>query len=208
MTAAPAAVRAGAVRPGRAPGFTLLELIVALTITGIVVSAVALMVSAAIDAAGRTRDARRTARGERNARAVLTSLLRSTHLDLHNAPKGFQAVDAADSPTGSDELRFATRISYPLAGFREREPVGARVWVADRTVWLGLEALHPTARRGDSLALFRDVNRVHVLFRNPGAEEWQESWPYPARLPAAIRLELEGIEAPPPVEVVLPMAAP
>ena len=84
-----------------APGFTLVEVIVALTATVLVAGAVYLTASTALASAERNRAVQREARTQRNARMVLTALLRSARADVvtEDAVLGW-----AESPVQANEL--------------------------------------------------------------------------------------------------------
>jgi len=66
----------------RVPGFTLIEVVIAITVTAIVAIAVYLAASTALASAQRSRAVQLEARTQRNARMVLTALLRSARADV------------------------------------------------------------------------------------------------------------------------------
>src|SRR5438094_3100281 len=116
---APESTSRGTMR--RAPGFTLIEVIVVITVTAIIAIAVYLTVSAAIASAQRSRAVQLEARTQRNARMVLTALLRSARADI--APEDrFKGV--------SDELRLVGALGFPFARYPAGEPLRVHIWLS------------------------------------------------------------------------------
>lgn len=200
----------GARRSDDPGGFTLLELLVALTITGLVVSTVYLTISTALQSVERNRSAQERSRRDRNATALLTSLLRSTRMDLERAPSGFRAPEAPSSASGGDELIFASSLGAPIARLPEGERIRVHLWRGPGPEGAGelLLSLEPLARSGgaDTLVLFSGVEALRTRFRASAGGAWAEAWNDRARLPAAVRLDLVGPRPRPPVVAALPLA--
>lgn len=204
-------MRPAAARPGAGPGFTLLELLVALTITGLVVSAVYLVVSTALGSVERNREAQERTRRDRNAAALLGGLLRSARLDLERDPGGFRAPEAGDSPSGADELVFASSLGHPVGGLPRGERVGVHLWLrrpgdGPGTALLALRPLGGRDAPADTLVLFPGVTDLRTRFRPEPGGPWIETWSHRARLPATIRLDLASPRSLPPVVATLPLA--
>lgn len=192
-------------------GFTLLELLVALTVAGLVVSAVHLVVSTALDSVERNREAQERSRTDRNATALLAGLLRSARLDLARAPDGFRTPEAGGSPSGADELVFASSLGHPVGRLARGERVRVHLWLRPEgarpgAALLALAPLSGREPRTDTLVLFPEVTGLRTRFRaRPGAP-WTEAWSQRARLPATIRVDFASPRALPPLVATLPLA--
>lgn len=154
-------------------GFTLVEVLVALTISGIVVLLAHRLFAAAAETARTVKATRAALDREANARRWLQAAALS--LDV-----GQQAGDGFEGR--GDQLTFSTWLETPDA------------WFARRRVALGVE------RRGfiaavdqtDTLVLADDVEAVAFDYLlEPGADtKWVREWVSPVSAPLAIRLRL------------------
>ena len=206
----------------RAPGFTLVEVVVALTATVLVAGAVYLAASTALVSAERNRAVQREARTQRNARMVLTALLRSARADVVTEDARFMGVDAAHAPTGSgsgsgwgsDELQLVGALGFPFARYPTGEPLRVRLWLgatpgAGRALLLEL-APWPGRDRGrgaggaDTVVLFAHLDGVEISYRDPVTGAWLDSWDRPGLLPAAVAIEFRSAAPLPPLVVNLP----
>jgi prepilin-type N-terminal cleavage/methylation domain-containing protein len=210
----------------RAPGFTLVEVIVALTATVLVAGAVYLTASTALASAERNRAVQREARTQRNARMVLTALLRSARADVVTEDARFMGVDAAHAPSGSgsgsDELQLVGALGFPFARYPTGEPLRVRLWLgatpgAGRALLMelapyGRTGLQPWPRphRGgdaggaDTVVLFAHLDGAEIRYRDPVTSAWLDSWDRPGLLPAAVAIELRSVAPLPPLVVNLP----
>ena len=204
----------------RAPGFTLVEVIVALTATVLVAGAVYLTASTALASAERNRAVQREARTQRNARMVLTDLLRSARGDVVTEDARFMGVDAAHAPSGSgsgsgsDELQLVGALGFPFARYPTGEPLRVRLWLgatpgAGRALLLELTPWPGRDRGGraggaDTVVVFAHLDGAEISYRDPVTRAWLASWDRPGLLPAAVAIEFRSVAPLPPLVVNLP----
>ena len=206
----------------RAPGFTLVEVVVALTATVLVAGAVYLAASTALASAERNRAVQREARTQRNARMVLTALLRSARADVVTEDARFMGVDAAHAPTGSgsgsgwgsDELQLVGALGFPFARYPTGEPLRVRLWLgatpgAGQALLMALQPWPGPDRGGDAggadtVVLFAHLDGVEISYRDPVTRAWLDSWDRPGLLPAAVAIEFRSVAPLPPLVVNLP----
>ncbi len=181
----------------RRRGFTLLEVVLAVTMAAITGIAAASAVQAASSASDRVTRARRAAEGETRLRTLLTDAAR------HIPPASM--VDGArlrlDGEADRPVLRFASRGVVPPFG------TGAIWWV---TVWragdsLLVEAAPPTASPMPVRRLaVPGVTTVSVRVLDAEALPWQAAWSLAGRLPQALEVAWTfPSAAPPPLRVRL-----
>jgi prepilin-type N-terminal cleavage/methylation domain-containing protein len=161
--------------------FTLVEVMVALVVTGLVVSIAYASVQAGLETSDRMAAARTGEERERVARALLSRAIRHA---VPGAIGGQPVFVLRDQPSG-DELIFRTRgVSEPLgaAGVWEVALVqtqdGMRltgIAVGDSSVTF--TTLLPRMRRIDVRVLGRDVR-----------DGWFENWPFMDRSPVAVTI--------------------
>jgi prepilin-type N-terminal cleavage/methylation domain-containing protein len=203
----------------RVPGFTLIEVVIAITVTAIVAVAVYLAASTALASAQRSRAVQLEARTQRNARMVLTALLRSARAEVGPADARLVGVDGARTTSGSDELRLVGALGFPFARYPAGEPLRVRVW-------LGVPPQSPPARAlllelapwperegggegADTLVLFARLDGVEITYRDPIRDVWLDDWDRAAPLlPAAVAIEFRSVPPIPPLVVSLPGARP
>jgi len=188
----------------RASGFTLIEVIVAITVTAIVAIAVYLTVSAAIASAQRSRAVQLEARTQRNARMVLTALLRSARADV--APEDrFKGV--------SDELRLVGALGFPFARYPAGDPLRVHIWLSAPPARALILELAPWPGRdgggggggADTVVLFARLDGAEITYRDLVRDVWLDDWdrPHPL-LPAAVSIEFHSVPPIPPLVVSLP----
>lgn len=186
-------------RASAASGFTLIELVVALAISGLVVLTVVLAVGAASDAAARNAELQESARRDRNARMVLASLLRSARIEPERG-EAFVGLDAREAPSGRDELGFTATPGVALGPHGEGEPVHVRVWRASRGI---VAEIAPVATPGaaDTLLLFPGADAMEIRYLDPLSGAWLDAWESPDRGPGGIAIGF-GRERPLPTLVL------
>src|SRR5688572_17673320 len=205
-------------RPTRcaSAGFTLVEVLVALTATVLVAGAVYFAFSTALASAERNRAAQEAARSQRNARMVLTALLRSARADVMTDDGRFRGVDAAHAPSGSDELRLVGALGFPFARYSAGEPLRVRLWLGVTPEGEGVAAarallveLAPWGGRGrdpgaDTVVLFPALDGTEITYRDPSSGVWLSDWDRPGLLPGAVAIEFQSAppERPVPAMVV------
>jgi hypothetical protein len=171
----------------------MIELIVALAISGVVAAAAYAAVRFAADASARLRDARTSALSGSAARLTLEGWLR-----------GATFVDGADRFVGLDrrgEGRPLDEVTYGVAdaGAQRPGPHRVRLWidrsqatradglVAELTpIRAGVLALPETLQLAPGAVGLRMRYRVRVL----GRERWVDAWESSRELPRAIELQV------------------
>ena len=171
-------------------GFTLLELIVSIAVTGII----ALLVYGSASAGFDTRDAlarhRATTEAELETRVFLVDALRHASDDANPGTPAFELIDAVD-PQGlpSDELTFVTRGVVP--------PLGAsvlwRVTLVPSSGGLLVSAIPADRMSRDgsnptNAAVLRAAGGMDVEVMSLADRAWSSAWPSTGQLPAAVRI--------------------
>jgi len=193
MRTSQTAVRRGVRRPRR--GFTMIELMVALAISGIVAAAAYAAVRFAADASVRLREARTSALSGAAARLTLEGWLRAAAF-----------IDGADRFVGLDrrtEGRPMDELTYGVAdaGAHHPGPHRVRLWI-DRS---------PSTRAGGLVAELTPIRagvlappetleiapgavglRMRYWVRVFGKDRWVDGWESSKELPRAIELHVIG----------------
>lgn len=167
-------------------GFTLVEVMVALTIAAIIALAARAAVVAGIDTEQRLWQHTRVSEGDTRFRALLAGALR--HITDSPAPgvAPFAVRDTVVSNVGSQIAEFYSRGLWFPAG------TGAilRVVVAPTS-----DGLTITASRSDGVVVLRGVasgvSGVHVHAKSP-AGQWLERWPHTLQVPVAVIADLNA----------------
>lgn len=153
-------------------GFSLLELLAALAISGLVFLLASRLLSVAIGSSSALREARTALDREQNGYRWLRSAFGS--LDLSAASGGFEGQP--------DRVRFGSRRPSP-AGWPV--PRGVSLALVDGEL-LGQEDREPPIRLADSVAALA----VDYLLE-PGADtRWVRQWISPLTAPVAVRLRI------------------
>lgn len=171
------------------PGFTLLEISIALVITALVVSLAYAASQAGIDTQGRLDSHRSTGESMTSARALLGDALRHAIRGVRGGPATFEIVRRPSLE--GDSLTFHTRGIVPPLGTSE-------VWTAALFVRNGelvFEAW-PTNAFEKSQTVRVTVGgiaavQVLTLGRTQGGA-WSEQWDDPSITPQAVKIELAG----------------
>ena len=186
----------------RRPGFTLIEVIVAITVTAIVAVAVYVAASTALASAQRSRAVQLEARTQRNARMVLTALLRSARADVATEDR-FKGV--------SDEIRLVGALGFPFARYAAGEPLRVHIWLSAPPARALILELAPWPGRdgggggADTVVLFARLDGAEITYRDPVRDVWLDDWDRPPPLlPAAVTIEFRSVPPIPPLVVNLP----
>ena len=176
-------------RPRR--GFTILELVIALAIGGIVVLVAFGAVSVATDAATRLRGAQRTSLGSLSARATLEGWLRAATVAPGTAP--FVGVRSTGLDRRDDEVAFAVLDGGPL--YPGPRHIHLRLDDDPDTPARGLVAELRPLRGGtvDTLQVAAEAEGLALRYRAAaaGRSRWQDAWRSDRELPAAVELRLQ-----------------
>jgi prepilin-type N-terminal cleavage/methylation domain-containing protein len=158
----------------RPRGFTLIEVMIALTLSALVVLVAHRIFTGVVDGATRLRDARTALDREANARRLLTEAFGSLDIGTEGAG-GF-----AGRP---ERVEFTTW---------QRVATG---WLERRRVTLGAEGGVLVARSDRSIALRDSVSRVEFDYLlEPGANAaWVREWISPVSAPVAVRVRITRI---------------
>lgn len=160
----------------RPRGFTLIEVMVALALSGLVVLLAHRVFTGVVDGTERLGDARTALDRESNARRSLTEMFGS--LDV--------GTDGAGGFAGRPErVEFATW---------QRVPEG---WLERRRVVLGVEGGMLVARSDVSIALQDSILRVEFDYLlEPGIKAaWVREWISLVSAPLAVRVRIARVEA-------------
>jgi prepilin-type N-terminal cleavage/methylation domain-containing protein len=167
--------------------FTLVEVMVALTVTGLVIAMAYASVQAGLDTAARIETAQAGEERETVARSILVRAFRHAVSGTIGGEPVFVLLDVA----GGDELRFRTRgVSEPLGASELWEvsltpgPQGVRLSgfaVDDRAK--SFEAVLPRIAAVDVRVRGRDYR-----------DGWFESWPITDRSPVAVSIRFLSAE--------------
>jgi prepilin-type N-terminal cleavage/methylation domain-containing protein len=174
-------------------GFTLLEMMVALVVAGIVVLAAHAAISLASDVAARRTSAAEPVLRGHAARRMLEGWLRSATLE----GGALVAIDRRDGDQQLDEVAFTTADGGALFPGRAR----VRLWVNrdSRSLrtgllaellasGLGYEALPETV----SIAPFARGVALRYRVRLDGRSAWVDAWTSDRQLPEAVELRISG----------------
>ena len=165
----------------RRRGFTLIEIMVALVVTGLVVSVAYATLQAGFDTSERMTNAQDGDEREVVARAMLSNALRHA---VSGTIGGEPVFVLRDEPQG-DGLRFLTR--------GVSEPLGAgEVW--EVSLLPGPDGAQFGGRQVDNpsrsfATVLRRVNALNVQVRGRDFRDgWLETWNAPDRSPAAVSI--------------------
>lgn len=177
-------------------GFTLVEVMVALTITALVASLAWTSLAAGVETGDRLRGARESGEAESALRTLLVDALRHAVAGTPGADNTFVLERGARS--GDLRLAFRSRgIDRPLGGSATWD-----VEVRASEAGLALEAVPVDAGRAPVRAVLAHVRGVAVAVAARYApDEWRSDWPggdTPGRI-AITFLDREGIATGPPI---------
>lgn len=173
----------------RQRGFTLIEMLVALAVTGVVVVGAHAALGALRDASDRARSTRQRVFAGANIRATLESWLRATTFV-------FEPPRAGSTPDASDELVIAVHD----AGALRPGPHRIRLWVdpGSGSSRAGLRAeITPLAdgrATPETIPVWNGpiALQVRYLVRTSSGRHWLRGWTPDAGLPEAIELAIRG----------------
>ena len=172
-------------------GFTIVELLVALAVSGVVVMIAHQALTSVIDVRQRAESLRAPVVRAAGVRSLLDSWLRSTALEPGVA--AFRELNRPSDP--SDEIVFTVTHGGPLyPGARE-----IRLWVdvdpttPGRGLMAEVSGRQGERHRSDRIALAPNAGRVRFRYRGSvnGEEQWMEQWAREDRLPRAVEIRIE-----------------
>ena len=192
-------------RPSR--GFTLLELLVALVLAGVVALLVYGAVQAAFDVEARLVAKRRRWQAHTGMRTLLEDALRNARPAPHPGDPAFSVTPgSASNGAPADRLTFVSRGGFPPL----TSDADWRVTIALTPA--GLEAIAtPLGMRTDAriAGVLPGVTALEISVQAPGGGAWTRRWPFPATFPRAVALRYSGDSAAPadlpPLLVMLPL---
>ena len=163
-------------RPGVPQGFTLIEVILALTLSALVVVLAHRIFTGVVDGVHGLQSARTTLDREGNARRSLTEM--------------FGSLDVGTEGAGG----FAGRPNRVEFTTWQRVPAG---WLERRRVVFGVESGVLVARGDMSIALEDSVSDVAFDYLlEPGANAtWVREWISPVSAPIAVRVRIMHVAA-------------
>ena len=162
-------------------GFTLLEIMIALVISGSVISLAYATLGAGLDTERRVTDARDTEISLAISRAVLTDALRHATL-----------VDAHALRVESDVSGRVTRFTFASRGV-EAPLGGSALWLVDLALDSSGVVLRAQSVSNDRVALKMTAAKAHIFsvqFVAQAGAAWQAAWPDSTRLPFAVEVRL------------------
>ena len=187
-------------------GFTLLELLVAIVLTGVVALLVYGAVRAASDTEARLVTSRRHWQSHRGMRTLLEDALRNARPPMRAGAPAF-SLQVATSSAGvpQDRLTFVTRGGFP--------PLTAdadwRVTIEPTPTGLSASAIPLGVRTPLRLAaVLPGVSGLEIRVLAPGTSEWNRQWAFPATFPRAVTLTFWTDSGPLPADGVLRVALP
>lgn len=177
---------------GRRAGMTLLELMVGLTITGMVISAGYALLASITDNRARAEAVTDGVLAAATRRQALISWLASARVDATSDRTSFRGLDGVAEDIPDDQLTFLTTAPTPLGAGETLVTLGIdrdsltpeRGLVASLTRWRGQDSLRvelePNAAALDA----------RYLSRLLGADDWLPSWISSTVLPLGVELTL------------------
>lgn len=179
---------------GRTVGFTLIEVLVGMTVAAVALAAGFAALSFVQDRAGQAEAAMVPAISGAATRALLSEWLAGARMQAPGRGDRFQGLDSDASETGSDELIVPTTARTPLS-------VGTtvvRLYIdrEDSTAELGLVA-ELTERPGDlpeRLELLGQASDMELRYLPDVADatEWLDEWVDSRSLPLAVEITLSA----------------
>lgn len=186
-------------------GFTLLELLVGLVLTGVVALLVYGATEAGVDSEARLAAQESRFQSERAMRTLLEDALRNARLAPRPTEPAF-TLEPGTPPAGApaDRLTFVTRGGFP--------PLTAdadwRVRVEVTPAGLAVAAMPLGVRGAPRLAgLLTGITGLAVRVQPPGGGAWTGRWPLRNVFPRAVEIIYRSDSGPvgPPLVVALPL---
>ncbi len=177
----------------RSAGFTLLEMLVAVSVLGLLSMSIARGLSVGSFAWARASMHNRDAARLRDARQLLQAILGGAYPAFASANLDDHRIAFAGGP---EEINLITRLPQAL-GFPEM--VAARLSVSDRSLIMSWRLDLPDAERGGPLpetvtVLIPGIGRAHFEYFS-ATTGWQNNWTGAASLPQSIRVQVEDAES-------------
>ena len=173
-------------------GFTLLELIVALTITGVAVSAGYAVLAMLADRRDRITGETESLARAAAVRGSLLEWLGSARVDPMRLTASFQGVDRERDGVPDDELTFLTAAATPLGAARTLVRIAVARDSSDRPTGLLAEFRDWDGTRVQRLLLDSTVAAMDLRFntRLIAGDQAPSSWSSGSLLPASVEVRL------------------
>lgn len=176
-------------------GMTLIEMLIALALTGIITSAGYSVFATAIDTRERTRDVMEPVSKASAARGLIMNWLGAAHVTGREDGVEFVGVDATESSV-VDVVTFLTNDARPLTtgpatirlSIDTDSTTRERGLVAD--AWYGMNK----HRRMNPLPEATILN-IEYFGEVEGLTRWWPSWQSAVRLPAAVRVSIAASDS-------------
>lgn len=177
----------------RQSGFTLLEIMLVLSLMGVLLTLVG---SALLGANRAVLKAQRYTASLDETRAAQGFLRRAIAqaLPLENAHAGSNAIFVG----ASDRLQFVATLPGALGGGLQLHRLALDERDGQRHLQVAFEQLQPDATSrpwGEPQVLLHDVKTLKFSYRGltPKGEptDWLNEWPWPERLPRAVRIDVQ-----------------
>ncbi len=174
-------------------GFTLVELMVALAVAGLVVTTAVAGLSVISDAVARSRANSQAVMSGATARRQLEHWLRSATL-LEGAGS-FHGIHRRDGAGLTDEVSFVVADGGALYPGPHR----IRLWVErdqrknNRGLLVALTPLNDSRLRTDTLVLAYAATGVGLQYLDAVANRWTVEWREDGRLPRAVQVRVESV---------------
>jgi prepilin-type N-terminal cleavage/methylation domain-containing protein len=173
-------------------GFTLLELVVALTIAGIAVSAGYAVLAILADRRDRITGETESLARASAVRGSLLEWLGSARVDPMRLTASFQGIDRERDGVPDDELTFLTAAATPLGAARTLVRIAVARDSADQPSGLFAEFRDWDGTRAQRLLLDSTVAAMDLRFntRLIAGDHAPSSWSSGSLLPASVELRL------------------
>ncbi|HEX2091660.1 MAG TPA: type II secretion system protein [Longimicrobiaceae bacterium] len=185
-------------------GTTLIELVVGLTIVGLVLAAGYGALHSVVEHRQRADETTREVVRASTLRHTLVSWLAGAHLTVEEGGPEFRGLDGIGADASLDEVTFLTTASTPLDG---GAPIFVRLFVDrdEATPERGLVAELAEWRGSRTLRLEMEPRAAGLELRYlsgiSGGERWMPSWISSSVLPRGVELTL----VPPPADSLAPL---
>jgi prepilin-type N-terminal cleavage/methylation domain-containing protein len=174
------------------PGLTLMELVVALAVTGMAVSVGYAAIGGMVDRREALLQEARVLSEASVTRSAIIEWLDAARLDLVRVGPSFRGLDLARDGAPDDVLTFLTGAPTPLGTARTSITLRIGRDSAGKALGLMAEFRDWDGRGAHTINLSADIETLELRFLSgiPGDNDWLTSWISASVLPAAVELRL------------------